>query len=161
MFDLWQRSEDIPFWVQLFLLGFVLLGIAPFFQKVFSRIDEFLQALKKMGKPDSPASGPTEHGAETAADPFSDFGHLNEYEYIVFRRLATAGKKGLSLRAIAEGLHMGKSRVEKRLQSLADKGLIDSVGRMLFFKRYYLTPRGHDYALEQGFIVRLHRTGSR
>ncbi len=56
---------------------------------------------------------------------------------------------------------MGKPRVEKGLQSLADKGLVDSVGRLLFFRRYYLTSRGHEYALEQGFIVRLHRTGSR
>lgn len=157
MFNLWQNSENFPFWVQLFLLAFVFVGLIPFFQKIISRIKYY---IKELSGSDQPGRIPTETGSEIKPAEFSGSAQLNEYEYIVFRRVAMAGSKGLSLKAIARGLHMSRQRIAKVLKSLVHKGLMGSAKGFLFGRRYVLTRKGHDYALAQGFIVQLRKTGS-
>ncbi|MFO7982132.1 MAG: MarR family transcriptional regulator [Desulfuromonadales bacterium] len=157
MFNLWQNSEDFPFWVQLFLLAFVFVALIPFFQKVISRIEYYIEELSGS---DQPERAPTETGSEIKPAEFSGSAQLNEYEYIVFRRVAMGGNKGLSLKAIARGLHMSQKRISKVLKSLVDKGLVGSAKGFLLGRRYVLTRKGHDYALQQGFIVQLRKTGS-
>lgn len=157
MFNLWQSSEDFPFWVQLFLLAFVLIALIPFFQKIIYRIEHYIKELSGSGQAERPS---IETGSEIKPAEFSGSAQLNEYEYIVFRRVAMAGSKGLSLKAIARGLHMSRQRIGRVLKSLIDKGLVASSRGILFGHRYVLTRKGHDYALQQGFIVQLRKTGS-
>lgn len=157
MFNLWQSSEEFPFWVQLFLLAFVFVAFIPFFQKIISRIEFYIKELSGTDQAERPS---IETGSEIKPAEFSGSAQLDEYDYIVFRRVAMTGSRGLSLRAIARGLHMSRQRISKVLKSLVDKGLVGPAKGFLFGRRYALTRKGHDYALQQGFIVQLRKTGS-
>ncbi|HKL48475.1 MAG TPA: MarR family transcriptional regulator [Desulfuromonadales bacterium] len=157
MFNLWQNSEEFSIWVQLFLLAFMIVALIPFFQKTISRIQYY---IKKLSGRDQPERVSIETGSEIKPAEFSRSAQLGEYEYIVFRKIALAGNKGLSLKAIARGLHMSRQRIAKVLKSLVDKGLVGSARGLLFGRRYVLTRKGHNYALEQGFIVQVRKTAS-
>lgn len=151
------QAADLPM-AKLFLLFlslFVLIGLIPFFQQMAARRRRSeSSSLKSKG-----ASGVAAKGELEAmfARPDETL-EIYDFEVMVLRRLALAGRKGLSLKSIAGGLHIGPSVAVRALASLSGKGLVHSVTVYLVGKRFALSKKGREYSIRQGFLPRPRRS---
>lgn len=142
----------MPILFAIFLLLFVLLGIYPAWKRTATRFRRFLNEQQNqlgLGLPDL-------GGKEPPAATAPDLQDLNEFEVFVIRQLAWSGGKGLSRRQLVEQLHFDRALVKQTLASLLDRGLIGIGLPTLFGLRFTLSTAGHAYAVERGYIPRIH-----
>jgi DNA-binding MarR family transcriptional regulator len=151
MRSIWQDIDEVQTWSRIFLAIFVLLGLIPFFRRSYSRLLDYLNARRRLRTPSLAALT-----AELEVAP-ADPSHLNDIEYIVFAHLAQAGKKGASLRAMAQSLHMESSLIAKALQSLYQRGYVAIVPGFTLVRRFALSQKGEALALEKGLASPMRR----
>jgi DNA-binding MarR family transcriptional regulator len=144
MRSIWQEIDEVQTWSRIFLAIFVLVGLIPFFRRTCSRLLDYLNARRRLRTPSLAALI-----AELEVAPAGP-SHLNDIEYIVFAHLAQAGKKGASLRAMAQTLHMESSLIAKALQSLYQRGYLALSPGIAIVRRFALSKKGEALALEKG-----------
>lgn len=147
--------SDIPVsvLVVLFLTIFVLIGIHPFIQKSMVQLRKFLDAADK---PQEMFSSLIKDVHKETFPEHLTMGPLNDFEIIVLRRIAQAGKKPLSSKQINESLLFGDVILTKTLKSLYRRGYLNLRVSTFIGRRFVLSDAGHRYAMEQGYIVQLH-----
>ncbi len=143
--------DDLPQAIQfiIFLALFVLLGIYPAWKKTARLIRDALRKAKT-----AEDTAPT-----TPSEPDEQQLHaqLNDFEIFILRRLAGESQKALSRRKINAELHLELPMLKAALKSLQHRGLIRvSVGNLRGL-RFSLSSSGRSYAIEKGFIPRIHR----
>lgn len=140
----------------IFLALFVLSGLYPAWKKLAAIIRK---TLKQIEQPEKTATNIYAEAPSTAHKPPADL-QLNDFELFILNRLAQSYGKSLTRKQINAGLHLEPQIVKTSLKSLLNKGLIYLQISSLFSLRYSLSETGHQYALEQGLITRLHNVGS-
>jgi len=151
--------SDLPLSVMFlfFLLLFLLIDLYPGGKKSTAKIRKLFERHDKQEEPD------TDIMERDQTAPFADQQaklQLNDFESIVLRRLAQNCGKGFSRKQINADLHLESSIFNETLESLLRKGLVRMALTSLFGIRCYLSEKGRDYLIEQGFIPRiLGRTG--
>ncbi len=139
--------------VVLFLTVFVLIGISPALKRTAERIRKLLHPAAQAKKPVAPLL------KDVYAEIFSEQStsrQLNDFETIVLRRLSQAGDKALSRKQVNAPLLLGKAILHKTLRSLHRRGLIHVKMSTLLGQRFTLTEAGRRYAIEQGYIIKIH-----
>lgn len=144
MDSLWHDMDEVQKLSRFFLAIFVLIGLIPFFSKSFERLTHYLSALRRFR---TPIIAPLNIDAQTA---FLDPSQLSDMEHLLFTHLAQAGSKGVSLPALAQGLHMEIGLIVKTLQGLNKKGLVAIASGFAIIKRFTLSKKGRALALEKG-----------
>lgn len=135
----------------VFLALFVLLGTSPVLRHLIAGIGGLMRKIGRM-----------QHASAESAllrkpdESHRSSLHLNDYEVLVFRTLAMAGKKGLSLRDLDSRLHFKPENLNRSLESLYERGLIRGEPLFLFWVRFYLSERGRNYAVAQDMIPQIH-----
>ncbi len=147
--------SDIPLSVLviLFLTIFVLIGLYPFIQKSMDSLSKFLEAADKSQQ--MFGSQIKDVHKELFTEHQTSSGSLNDFEIIVLRRIAQAGRKPLSRRQINEPLLFGDEILSKTLKSLYRRGYLNLRVSKFMGQRFILSDAGRRYALEQGYIVQL------
>ena len=140
----------LPTLFLFFMLIFVLIGLLPAGQKTVIKILKYLE--KTYSKPEEPATADPEIELKSMFANQHTAQQLNDFEFFVLRQLALAGIKGLSRKHIKDKLYLEPLIVKKTLRSLHSRGLIRFHRQYLLGKRYYLSEKGHEYSLEQGFV---------
>ena len=139
--------------VTLFLAIFVLIGIFPFIKKSMGQLRKLMEAADKPQKMFSSLIN------DVHQDIFPEqltAGPLNDFEIIVLRRIAQSGPKALSSKQVNESLLFGDKILSKTLKSLYRRGYLSLRVSKFLGQRFILSDTGRRYALEQGYIVRLH-----
>lgn len=144
MDSLWYDLDEVQKLSRIFLAIFVLIGLIPFFRKSFERFAHYLSVLRRFR---TQIIVPLNGDAHNA---FMDPSQLSDMEYLVFTYLAQAGRKGLSLPALAQALHMDMSLIAKTLRALNTKGLVAITSGFAVLKRFTLSKKGRALALEKG-----------
>lgn len=136
----------------LFLALFVLLGTSPVLRHLVAGIGAVLRKIGRM-----------QHASVESVllrkpeEPYRSNLHLNDHEILVFRTLAMAGEKGLSIRGLDSRLHFKPENLNRSLESLYERGLIKGEALFLFWVRFYLSERGRNYAVAQDMIPHVHK----
>lgn len=150
----WQAADDeIQTLARIFLAIFVLIGLIPFFQKSFSRWQSYIISLRR---PRSPGLALSITELEA---PSADPSRMNDIEYIVFMRLSQAGARGVSLKSLAEDLHMESLLIRKALQSLHQRRLVRITTGFVIGSRFSLSREGLALAVAEGFTPKLSHIG--
>lgn len=149
LFSLQLSDLPIPTLFLYFLLMFVLIGLFPVFQRLISRIEKYLRSL---AEPEGAGSAGAEGELEGMFAEPQETPELYDFEVIVLTRLARAGGKGLSLKYIADDLHLDPKVVENSLTSLCAKGLVQFAETFVVGRFFYLSGKGREYSIQQGFI---------
>ena len=158
-FSLLQAADlPMPTLFLLFLSLFVLIGLIPFFQQIAARRRRS-QGSSSQLKEASEVGARGESGAIFARP--DETLEIYDFEVMVLRRLALAGRKGLSLKTIAGDLHLGPSVAVSALASLSQKGLVHSAPVYLVGNRFFLSKRGREYAVRQGLLPATRRSYGR
>ncbi|MCK4536676.1 MAG: hypothetical protein KAT93_06660 [Desulfuromonadales bacterium] len=145
----------LPVLVALFLTAFVLVGIYPALKRTVIKLRKLLRSAAQSKKPIA-ALLDNVH-AELFAKPPT--GQLNDFEIIVLRRLAQAGGKALSRKQVNAHLLFGEKTLHKTLRSLNRRGLVHvKVSLLLLRQRFALSEAGRRYAIEQGYIIPVHKS---
>jgi len=134
-----------------FLWLFLLLGFVPMWKKARAKMRRIRRERQAQG------TQVAEHWSDERQETVrSSGGLLSDYETFVLRRLAQAGRSGLSRKRLQKELFMDQATFAATLESLHRRGMV-GIGLTLWRGvRFQLTRRGHDYAVEQGFIPILH-----
>jgi len=140
-----------------FLLIFVLIGIFPKLRKALARTRRLLESAGRQPKSESAALAAAQAPRRLARVST----RLDTYEILVLRRLAMAGGKGLPRKRLSGELHLGKESLKQALLALQSRGLILISVTPLFSLRFYLSEKGHAYAVAQDFIPQIRPQGSR
>ncbi len=140
----------LPMWFLFFMLIFVLIGLLPAGQRTVTKILRYLK--KTYGRPEEPATADPKTELKSIFANQQTAQQLNDFEFFVLRQLALTGIKGLSRKHIKDKVYLEPLIVKKTLRSLHSRGLIRFHRQYLFGKRFYLSEKGHEYSLEQGFI---------
>lgn len=130
----------------IFLLLFLLIGNSP-------ALHRWLDRVTGMGG----REGGAEPGKESGEAQGGRSQQAKDYEAIVFQQLALAGKKGLSPAGLASYLHFDPPMIEEALASMESRGMIRRGG--LLGRRFHLSRKGREHAVQEGIIPRL-RSGS-
>jgi hypothetical protein len=143
----------LPVLVALFLAIFVMIGVHPALRKAAQKIRDLLHSISPPDKPVAPLHKDVHAGifADTAGTR-----QLNDYEIIVLRRLAQSGGKALSRKQVNAPLLFGDAVLHKTLRSLHRRGLLKVQLSTWFGQRFSLSKAGHRYALEQGYVIKIH-----
>lgn len=151
------QATDLPMSTLfiLFLSLFVLIGLIPFFQQIAARRRRS-QGSSLKSKEASDAGAKDESGAIFGRP--DETLEIYDFDVMVLRRLALAGRKGLSLKTIAGDLDIGPSVAVSALASLSQKGLVHSVPVYLVGNRFFLSKRGREYAIRQGLLPATRRS---
>ena len=146
-----MSESDLPLSVQflLFMLLFVLVGIYPAWKRTAAKIRKLLNR----GEKGEDSTLVEVESNISIGQPLSS--PLDDFEVMVFRRLAQHGDKGLTLKQIDVALFLGKKTVNKSLQTLMQRGLVYLAISPLLRFRFYLSDSGRAYAIEQEFIPRI------
>ncbi|PLX83840.1 MAG: hypothetical protein C0617_09940 [Desulfuromonas sp.] len=134
--------------VLLFLAAFLLIGISPFLGKVVARMRG---SSGRPGRPKEPGRAALEQPSGEMNEPL----HLNAYEAIVLRRLAQAGRRGVSLRSVDTDLGIAPSLIASALESLHARGFVRLAITLLGRTRVHLSGKGRGYAQEHGYVPTL------
>jgi hypothetical protein len=129
----------------LFLMLFLLIGNSPALHRWLDRITGMARR-----------EGGTEAEKEPEEEPMGENDRMKGFEAIIFQQLALAGEKGLSPATLAGALHFDRPPVEEALASLEIQGMIERGG--LLGRRYHLSPKGRERAVQEGIIPQT-RTG--
>jgi hypothetical protein len=138
----------------IFLLLFLLAGLAPAFQKLFSKIVEYFGSLDTS---DGPFRTEVKSDLKEIPARRHDSPTLYEFEAIVMARLSQTGGKGLSLKSLADDLHLDPLFTKKTLVSLGGKGFVRSTRSVVGGRRFSLSAKGREYAIGEGFLPRPRR----
>ncbi len=147
--------SDLPLSVLflIFLWIFLLIGFIP----VWKRARAKMRRLRKQaGRFDDPGSDHWQDRDLTRTSGEVSGGRLNDYENMMLRRLAQAGGRGLSRKKLRAELFMDQATFAATLESLGKRGLVGIGLTVWRGVRFQLSRRGHDYAVEQGFVPILH-----
>lgn len=136
----------------VFLVAFVLIGLSPAFQRAFPKI---LEMFRLLGAPRGGGGAGPGGGLDEPLEGWHGAGPLNDFEILVFRRIAQAGGKGMTPKSLVDTLHMDPVIIKKTLGTLHAKGLVRFRKAYLLGKVFYLTGEGLDYAVEQGVLPHL------
>lgn len=139
--------------VALFLAVFVLIGIYPALKRIAAELRKQLDSAASSSDPFAALLGHLR--AESLAGPVHT-GELNDYEIIVLRRIAQAGGKPLSRKQVNAPLLFTDGSLDKALQALYRRSLIQVQLSSLFGQRFVLSDAGRRYATEQGYIIQVH-----
>ncbi len=147
--------SDLPLsvMVALFLAVFILIGIYPALKRTAERIRKLVHPGAQSKKP--VVASLIDVHAEIFKDQ-PDSRQLNDFEIIVVRRLAQAGDRDLSRKQVNAPLLLGTVVLHKTLKSLHRRGLIHVKVSKLLGQRFSLSETGRHYAIEQGYIIKLH-----
>lgn len=130
----------------IFLMLFLLIGNSP-------ALHRWLDRVTGMGR----REGEAEPGKEPGEAPGVVSQEAKDYEAIVFQQLALAGKKGLSPASLADNLHFDPPMIEEAIDSMKTRGMIERSG--LLGRRFHLTQKGREHAVQEGIIPRLRSGG--
>jgi len=137
----------------VFLLVFVLVGIYPAFQRTAAKIRRFIKAHEK---PVWTRIDILQNTQPTTYElPLQNL-TLHEFEIFILRRLAQAGRKGLTRKQINADLHFEPEVVKNTLASLKGKRLIQVVMNVRPGMYFGLSEQGRRFAFEQGYLPRIH-----
>ena len=145
-----QPSEELPLrdMFVIFLFGFVMMGLLPLLEKIVLKVHKYLQARS--------SAGAVQFGVQNEQQYFVDEPEaeveLFDFEVIILRLLAHAGWKGLPLSKIAADLHLDPPFVKSTLRSLHDSGLVTFMDIPVLGTIYYLSRKGREYSVRQGFL---------
>lgn len=154
-----MRLSELPLadLVMIFLTVFVLIGINPALQRVVRKLRKrFHSAVLPKGPFATRLNGV--HADLFAGPPGSR--PLNDFEIIVLQRLARAGGKPLSRKALNEPLLLGPSILYQTLDSLYSRGMIAVTVSPFMTQQFTLTETGQRYVIEQGYMVEVHERKS-
>jgi hypothetical protein len=126
----------------IFLMLFLLIGNSPALHRWLDRVTGMARR-----------EGEAAPKKETEEEPGGMSQQAKDYEAIIFQQLALAGEKGLSPASLAGNLHFDKPMVEKALASMEAQGLVRRGG--LLGRRFHLSERGREHAVQEGIIPRL------
>jgi hypothetical protein len=127
----------------IFLMLFLLIGNSP-------ALHRWLDRVTGMARREGEAAPEKAPGEEA---PGGMSRQVKDYEAIIFLQLALAGDKGLSPTGLSDNLHFDKPIVEKTLASMEAQGLVRRGG--LLGRRFHLSERGREHAVQEGIIPRL------
>jgi hypothetical protein len=146
--------SDIPLnaLVVLFLAIFFLIGIYPAVKRTVERLRKLVHSAAQPKTPIAPLLNDVH--AEIFADQ-SISRQLNDFETLVLRRIAQAGGKPLSRKQVNAPLLLGTAILHKTLSSLHRRRLIHVKLSTLLGQRFALSETGRQYALEQGYIIKI------
>jgi hypothetical protein len=139
--------------VTLYLIAFVLIGIYPALRRTVERLRKIVRSGSRSKM--LVATSPGDVHAGIFAEPLSSR-PLNDFEIIVLRRLAQAGDKALSRKQVNAPLLLGTEILHKTLWSLHRRGMIRIRVSPLLGQRFVLSEAGRQYAIEQGYIIKIH-----
>jgi hypothetical protein len=144
-------SVDVP--MTIMFVVFLVLFLGSFLYPVWkSRAAKLRDLLRSRRASRGPAVGPIEEPlAATFETPRQQL-LLNDFDVFILRRLALAGRRGLSRRQLQAELHFSPGLTGKTLASLQERGLIRMVMPLGFASRFCLSARGRDFAVEQGYL---------
>jgi hypothetical protein len=128
----------------IFLMLFLLIGNSPALHRWLDRV------LGMAGR-----EGEAAPKKEPGEAPGGMRQQTKDYEAIIFQQLAFAGEKGLSPANLADSLHFSKPMIEKSLASMITRGTIERSG--LLGRRFHLTRKGREHAIQEGIIPRLRK----
>lgn len=123
----------------LFLMLFLLIGNSPALHRWLDRITGMARR-----------EGGTEGEEEPEEEPMGVNDRMKAFEAIIFQQLALAGEKGLSPASLAGALHFDRPAVEEALDTLEIQGMVERGG--LLGRRFHLSPKGRDRAVQEGII---------
>jgi len=144
-------DPSMRFLFLIFLLFFLLAGLGPAYQKIFSKIVEYFGSP---GTAEGPKRAGTKNGLEEMSASLNGSPALYEFEALVLARLAQAGGRGLSLKVLADDLHLDPLLAKKALASLGSQGLARGTRTVFGGRRFFLSGKGREYAMGQGFLPR-------
>jgi len=138
--------------VALYLAAFVLTGIYPALRRTAKRLRKLVHSDARPKMLAATSSGDV-HAGIFAEPPGSR--PLNDFEIIVLRRLAQAGDKVLSRKQVNAPLLLGTEILDKSLWSLHRREMIRIRVSPLPGQRFLLSDAGRQYAVEQGYIIKI------
>ena len=144
--------SDLPMskLVALFLSVFVLIGIYPSLKRASRKLRQLLDSKSLSHRPAAFGSSPS-RTESLFNQPLGK--ELNDYEIIVFRRIAQADQKPLSRKQLNANLLLGDQVLISTLDALIRRGLVHITISPLLGQRYVLTKAGRSYAIELGYII--------
>jgi hypothetical protein len=126
----------------IFLMLFLLIGNSPALHRWLDRVTGAARREGEAAPEKEPGEAPGGMSQQT-----------KDFEAIIFQQLALAGERGLSPASLADNLHFDKPMVEKALASLKRHGMIEQSG--LLGRRFHLSEKGREQAVQEGIIPRL------
>ena len=140
----------IPIMFLFFLLLFLLVGLYPAWKRTAVK---FKGLLKKHEKEGGLSAG--DFDTEMAVEQLP-FAPLDDFEIMVLRCIAQNAGNGFTRKQIDAELFLGKSTVNKSLQTLMRRGLVYLAISPLFLLKFHLSDQGRVYAIEHEYIPRVH-----
>ncbi|MBE0577541.1 MAG: hypothetical protein IH613_16805 [Desulfuromonadales bacterium] len=146
--------SDLPLSAQvvLFLSVFVLIGIQPALKRAGEKIRKLVHSADQSNEPFATLLQDV-HADVFAEQPTSQ--HLNDFEIIVLQRLAQSDDKALSRKQLNTALLLDTAIFQKTLRSLHRRGLIRIKVSTLLGQSVLLSEAGRQYAIEQGYIIKV------
>lgn len=146
--------SDLPLSAQvvLFLSVFVLIGIQPALKRTGEKIRKLVHSAAQSNEPFATLLQDL-HADTFAEQPTSQ--HLNDFEIIVFQRLAQTDDKALSRNQLNTALLLDTAILQKTLRSLHRRGLVRLKVSTLLGQSFILSEAGRQYAIEQGYIIKI------
>jgi hypothetical protein len=132
-----------------FLMLFLLIGNSP-------ALHRWLDRITGMARREGGSETEKEPEEEAEEAPMGMNDRMKGFEAIIFQQLALAGEKGLSPASLAGALHFDRPAVEEALAALETQGMIQRGG--LLGRRFHLSPKGRERAVQEGIIPQT-RTG--
>jgi hypothetical protein len=128
----------------IFLMLFLLIGNSPALHRWLDRVTGMARR-----------EGEAAPGKEPGEAPGGMSQQAKDFGAIIFQQLALAGEKGLSPASLADNLHFDRPMVERALASMESQGMIERSG--LLGRRFHLSQKGWDHAVQEGIIPHLRK----
>lgn len=149
-------SVDVPMAIMfaVFLAFFLAVFLYPAWKEGAARLRRLLRPHHPRR---GPATGSVEEPMATTFETRRQRLQLNDFDIFILRRLALAGRRGLSRRQLQAELHFSSPLTRKTLASLQERGLVLTIMPLGFASRFRLSARGRDFAVEQGYLPALRK----
>ena len=142
----------------LFLLLFVLIGIYPAWKRTLEKIRARLKAASRDAPLDLEQDSPRSRRKQV--EQFAEL-QLNDFEILILWQLAQSGTKGLSRKQLRSKLLLEPPVLRKALEALLHRGMVEVTITSFFGLRFYLSKRGRNYAVQQGYISQVMEQNAR
>lgn len=152
------ETVAIPVWLLILIIG----GLIPLMMKLIKvfksnkreeitkeeRDNRVLLKLRTLRK----SASPSKSAAEVAKEKNREKARDKKIEMVhVLKIMAVEGDKGVLLKAVADRLNIGNSKVQEAMLQLSNKKLVEEVVGVSGTK-YYLTELGKNYCMKKGII---------